>query len=657
VKALIVRELRALRNPALAVGGVALALVATFAATLLADNLGEEATGERLYLLFAAWTLLLPVVALALGCRSIAGEQARGEVEFSATWPVSRDQVWLARSAVALGALAALAGAGWLCVWAAAPLLARLEAAGAVTLGGPFVLHAVLISAGAVALLGLGTVMSAVRATPFDAMGASLLAATLLIIGLGYGFLDFVPQRWGPQIGLWPLDVLGNVGAYVAFAAMFLVGCMAASWLGFTHSLALQFGRRTWLTLGAGVGLTLVVTALLPMSLWLFGEPTAANMGEITWAQTSPDGRWVCFEDLAPRPSFVAQRPRLWIVRSDGSGLRCIARRPVDRVGEWDAQRWLPFAWGTPGREAAGRWLWVWDMERMAARKLPHPPDSEDEIGVLSVSPDGSYLVGAKILRLGDEIRKIDAQLAPRASFAGWAADGRRLFFRDNSGGRMTLRAMALPGGGLEQIALAPSDDRWDVQVSPDGRWVAWSGFGGRFAEVGLQGIGNGRMWPLVDMVTVYHGWSPDGRYVWVRSVGESWFHAVRLGDPPIMQLVRTPGDWRAGTGLLHWSVDGIGCAFEAGRGPEGARHVALFAAAADGGGLRKLAEAPQKAGAVPLRVAGWTHDGRILVVEDNARLVAIDPDSGAREVIFEAPNAGYRVEPADEQHPTSGGG
>jgi len=55
--------------------------------------------------------------------------------------------------------------------------------------------------------------------------------------------------------------------------------------------------------------------------------------------------------------------------------------------------------------------------------------------------------------------------------------------------------------------------------------------------------------------------------------------------------------------------------------------------------------------------VAGWTHDGRILVVEDNARLVAIDPDSGAREVIFEAPNAGYRVEPADEQHPTSGGG
>ncbi|MGD9497451.1 MAG: ABC transporter permease subunit [Armatimonadota bacterium] len=179
MKALIWRELRALRHAALVVGTLVVVLAVAFAGTLLGESPDKEATGKRLYLLFAGWTVLVPAIALSLGCRAFARERARREVEFSASWPVSRGQVWLAKTAVGLGALVALAGAGWLCVWAAAPLLAGLEAAEVVTLGAPFILHAVLISAGAVALFALGLLMSTIRPSPFDALGSSLLAALL----------------------------------------------------------------------------------------------------------------------------------------------------------------------------------------------------------------------------------------------------------------------------------------------------------------------------------------------------------------------------------------------------------------------------------------------------------------------------------------------
>jgi hypothetical protein len=68
-------------------------------------------------------------------------------------------------------------------------------------------------------------------------------------------------------------------------------------------------------------------------------------------------------------------------------------------------------------------------MERMVARKLPHPPENPQEIGPLRVSPDGGYLLGAKLVRLGDEPRQVQATLPAKASFAGWGPKSNRIYF------------------------------------------------------------------------------------------------------------------------------------------------------------------------------------------------------------------------------------
>jgi len=651
VKALIVRELRALKGPALAVGALMALLWIALARAVLGADASVELTGERLFLILVAWGVLLPIAAMGLGARLIARERAHREVEFSASWPVSRARAWAAKLAVGLSALAVLIGLAWLAVVASSSLLQRAEDAGALTLGGPLAPPALVVVAIAVALFALGLLMSTIRPSPFDALGSGLLAALVLLIGLGIVYADIVPQRWGPQIGLWPMDVAGSASAYAAFAIMFAVACAAASFLGCARTLPLQFGRRSWLTLGVGAGLTLVAVVLLPLGLWRFGEPTAADIRAITWAQTSPDGEWVWFADGVGN-SPVPERSRLWIVRTDGTGLRCIARAPVQGWGEWNAQRWLPFIWGPRPEQTfdpdVREWVWAWDMERMVARVVPTLPGSRGRTG-LQVSPDGRYLLAEAIFALGDDIRLREAQLPSGASFAGWG-NGCAYFEDDRA-----LWALGLPGGGLTRVADAPGEGQWGARVSPDGRWIAWSRSGIVEAAFGMvltdmRGEVRGRF-PAV-RIAEREPWSPDGRFLW--ACDSLRFLVVGLGEEPTIAEVDAPEGWHMFGPTVRWSADGRTCAVWYARGFGAPPHVAWFVANADGSGLRKIAEPPGETPPWPWSMVGWTAAGRVAVIEDARRIVAIDPDTSEREVIFESR---WAPPPVEEIERASGGG
>ncbi len=630
MKALIVRELRALKVPALVVLGV-------LAVALVADAPGGGAAPNGL------WYPLLSLVGLATGCWVIARERSARETEFSHAWPASRRQMWWAKLLVGLLAIALI----YAIVVGIAVALPGSRVASWLLAPGLSDIPRVLLDhlAPTVALFGLGLLMSTVRPSPFDAMGASMLAALLLLVGLWFAFCEFIPQRWGPQIGLWPLYVQASADAYVAFAVMLFVACAIASYIGFARTLPLQFGRRTWLTLGAGLALTIAVVIALPVGLWLFGEPGIEDIGGIMWAQTSPDGRWIAFDEVTPPPRYEedgsrvqqwSERHRLWIVRGDGGGLRCVARGPVRIFADWESDRWLPFAWGPSWSQSfmadQGRWLWTWDMERMQTRKLPHPPDDADEIGALTVSPDGRYLLGAKFISLGDPMAKTDAQLPAGTSLAGW---GEACAYFVKAG---ALWAMDLPGGGnLRQVARAPGE-AWHASVSPDERWIAWRLWTQERSRLVVERIGGGarREFEGLSGTGWVSQWSPDGRFLWATDRETRAPVVIALNDPLTPRLLDIPEGMLLSS-LLTWSPDGARCALTVQEDSEGnQRRRAVLVAKADGSDLRQVAASPGRVSYGMWQIAGWLADGRVVILEEHTRFVATDPDTREREVVFE---------------------
>ncbi len=631
MKALIVRELRALKIPALVV------LAVLIVALALEAPIGRAAPN-------GFWYVLLPLVGFAMGCWLIARERSARETEFSNSWPVSRRQVWWAKLIVGLLAIVLV----YAIVLGAALALPGMQVSGFLLSPSDIGPLRVITDhlAPTIALFGLGLLMSTIRPSPFDAMGASLLAAVLLLVGLWFAFCEFVPQHWGPQIGLWPLNPPVSMVAYIAFAVMLCLACAIASYVGFTRTLPLQFGRRTWLTLGAGVALTVVMIGALPVGLWLFGEPGLEDIRAIMWAQTSPDGRWIAFDDVTPPPRHAedgsgvqqwSECYRLWIVRGDGGDLRCVARWPVRITADWESDRWLPFAWGPSWSDSfmanQGRWLWTWDMERMAPRKLPHPPDDAEEIGRLTVSPDGEYLMGAKLLRLGEHSRKIDAELPLGGHFAGWGRN--RAYVDVAKGGREALWAITLPGGGLKRVAEAPDTGQWGASVSPDERWIAWSQYDGERSTLVLEETATGREWKFEGLSRLWHGWSPDGRFLWSR--GPSGYRVIPLATEPTDRAMELPVGSPGLHCHMHWSPDGGWCALAVQEEREGNhRRRAVLVAKADGGNLHQVAASPGRVALGMWQLVGWLADGRVVILEEHTRFVAIDPDTREREVVFE---------------------
>lgn len=642
MRALIWREIRALRNPALIGVGIALALGLLVTRGLWGAP-SEAAIGQTLRVLFVGWAVLIPLAGLMLGCNMIAQERARREEPFSHSWPVSASAAWAAKLIVGLGALVVFA----VLLAAADVLVAELVAEGmhgyTVQEHGDWeraLQWAPLPAAIALALFGIGLLMSTIRPSPFEALASAIIAIILLIVALGYLFLDFIPQRWGPEIGLWPTIPPAGMGTYVAAGLMLFVACAVGSYLGFTRTRPLQFGRRMWSALGWGSGLTVLMVVLLPIGVRFFGEPRPDDITMIAEAQTSPDGRWTSITDAWGVQN--ATPARLWIMSADGTDLRCISRWPVRADAEWQHPRWLPFIWGPSWAEESivtrGQWIWAWDMEQMAARKLPHPPHDLSSYLPMSISPDGRYFMGNWIIRL-DDLSAEPIPLPRNANFAGWGPEPDRVYLTlpGREGAHESVWSMRLPDGGdLRRFAEAPDDRDWGARVSPDGRWVRWSHYAGQDHTMVLEEVASGGEWTFGHAQSIYHGWSPDGRFLWFRDPGGHC--TVPLTEEPTRRRVDLPEPWWPWRNVVHWSVDGDRCAFAASRsrGRAPYRQLAVFVANADGTGARMVCRGEPEGDPMHPAIAGWREDGRVVVVEDYRTLVAIDPETGERAVVFE---------------------
>jgi len=652
VKQLIVRELRALKTSAI-VGTVGLL------ALMVLEALLTHKTSSQPTIANGPWYYALPLVSFMIGCRLIARERTQREIEFSHSWPVTRRQVWVAKVLAGMGVVCAIyvvvIGVGlivagsWLVNYMLSPDIALVSAV---------VLDQI---APTILLFGIGLLMSTFCPSPFNAMGTSFLALLLVGVGVWFTYTGFVAERWGPVIGFWPPDIGASAGGLVALAIMLGIGGVVASYFGFTRTLPLQFTRRTRVTLGLGVTLTVMAGALLPLGLWAFGEPEVEDIASIEWGQTSPDGRWIAFDDRTPQAQYDkdgshytsgTQRYRSWLIRADGGGLRCIGRWPMGFTGIWSHQRWLPLHWRGSERELTRDSVWMWDAERMQMRRLPRPPRSgmDDSSPAARTSPGGRYvLVHPHIISLGDEFVLADARLPDDAEFAGWAPDDSHIYFvssrkQDGDFGPKTLWSMSLPGGGLELLQVSPDTTASYCSVSPDGRWVAWS----RSHPVDerhlvVQSYPGGETTARFEGAAVPRppwGWSPDGRFLWTRAGGQ--WTVISLDEE--LSARQVGPDWSETMTArdLHWSVAGNRCVFACMRGQDEERHRAAFVANADGSDMRKIADVSPSALYWSWLLVGWSDDDRVIVREEYRRFVAIDPDTLQREVIFEAPNAGY---------------
>jgi len=647
MKALIWRETRALRNPGLIGLGLVLIWVVLVAWPIWNGNTSGRAWAVG-HGLLGRWVLLMPLVGLLLGCFMIAQERGRGEVQFSRSWPASAGAVWAAKLIVGLSLLLAFVvlsgGALFLIVKSAADGVPGYPPSGAYAVRMLLPMAARVVAA-ALALFGIGLLMSTIRPSPFDAVGSTFIAALLLLVALGLLFLDFVPQRWGPETGFWPLSLPGSTGGFITLGSLICLACIVASYIGFTRTRPLQFGQRLWLGLGIGVALVIAAVVLTPVGLAVFGEPMAEDVVAIEWAGTDPEGAWVMMEDVTPEPLHDAEgdhdirpdeRHRLWIMRADGTDLRCIARWPVRVTADWEHPRWLPFTWGPEWDEQEvlrhRGWVWAWDMQRMEARKLPHPTHDSSGYLPLSVSPDGRYLVGDVIIRLDDLSAEPIATPKGEARFAGWG-DGRAYFDLARET-REALWAVKLPSGGLERIAEAPDTGQWGASVSPDEMWTAWSEYDGENSTLVLQEMATGREERFAGLNSIWHGWSPDGRYLWTHEPGTG-LSVLEMGETIHRVRVDLPDDVRWPGGGMRWSPDGERVAVQLQEEADGnLRRRAVVVVDADGANVREVARTGRIA-ADMWRLSGWLSRGLVLMLEDHQSLVAIDAETGERAVVF----------------------
>jgi serine/threonine protein kinase/Tol biopolymer transport system component len=162
-----------------------------------------------------------------------------------------------------------------------------------------------------------------------------------------------------------------------------------------------------------------------------------------------------------------------------------------------------------------------------AGRPTPVMPGSR---GVRScdVSPDGKQVAFHSsipqedlfVMRPdGGGVRQLTHDVA-RDRYPRWSADGARLVFQSNRGGRSAVWSVRADGGGLEPVAGTSRGSLSYPFGSPDGRWLAFNDatLGPALLDLRLPPAQR-RSQPLppvtTDGQTFYAvSWSPDGRWL-----------------------------------------------------------------------------------------------------------------------------------------------
>ena len=654
MRAMIWKEVRELVMPSLIVIAIfiAIALLAFGGAKWTED---ENFTKFVLVIWFA---IGVPVVALFAGCYTLAREREPRTLEWLSGFPISRARIWAVKLIVTLVvvfilywvtfAIAVLAEASTNTDFETMEFLSNKE------LGLAFVwIHMAL----AFFLFGLGFALSGMRRTPFEALWVGIFACVML--GLGYVFLtaDVLPRFWGPQLGI--LYNRPSLSTITILALVLGSVCILASAYSVIWSPPLSFGKRHWSTIAAGTILTIVAFPCFVAGIRYLGEPTKTDISWLSFTEISPDGHWIAFVDADPfEMEPIGQSRRLWIMRSDGKGLRCLSRGPVYAFSWSPNSRALSVMWGNWEAEFHFLprpylvWYWIVDVSGKKPTRLPvAPPDQYAWIGFY-----GDYArVGTRFTRLGPQPRIIEAELPKEANVEGWSANDQGVYFSRAKSNRFILWQLQLPSGKLTgPIAQSPPGADWS-SLSPDNKWIAWV-FKPMTKRKGWESAGAGKtILARLDGSArlefqagpLRNPWSPDSRYLWLVKEGNILILDLKQRQVVREAQVSDKAKPSAAT-KLHWSIDGSRVAFltydyqHPKKYPPPADyprefHFYLWVADADGNHLRGVTQGTERS-VVDWVLSGWTSENKLLAQVDKQRLVSFDPDSGEQKTIFEVP-------------------
>jgi len=216
------RELRTLARNRLYV-----LLAAGFAALIVAIALGSDVSGyvPLVATLLTPIELLVPVLAAALGYRSILGDRERGELDVLRTYPATREEYVVGVFLGRLVAITATVIAPLLAVGVAVPVVGRAptflpQPSG---LDSPvlYLRFVVLTALFAAALLAVMTLLSAVVAGARRGLVLAVVVVVAVTVGVDavavFGLATGVPLEWAA------LPALSPNGAYRGLVLAFAV--------------------------------------------------------------------------------------------------------------------------------------------------------------------------------------------------------------------------------------------------------------------------------------------------------------------------------------------------------------------------------------------------------------------------------------------------
>lgn len=241
------------------VGFALLAAGITILALPDTDVVGTGGFGRTAASLVALVQLVVTLMALTLGARSLAGERESGTLRFLLSHPVSRTEVLLGTYLGLAGALLAAVAAGF----GVAGLLSSFRAAVVdaeilVKIAGSSWLMALV-------MLGIGMLVSVVVRRTAAAMGAALMVWLAFVFLGDLGIMGTVAATNLPAETLFAVAVANPVEAFRLTAILSLEGSLDALGPAGTYAVD-SFGNNVgWLTLGV-----LFAWAIAPMvAAWL----------------------------------------------------------------------------------------------------------------------------------------------------------------------------------------------------------------------------------------------------------------------------------------------------------------------------------------------------------------------------------------------------